>query len=402
LTATILQAELLRLHPISYREKVPVRPPPSSPPQNSQGHQPGWLAVARGTALGIALLLTLNLLEVLHHGASSTDNWFCSLQPLPESVSRVLLAMAVPSYLLYAIRRAIPGPIRSALLLISALFLAATARDFQTAFHTLPEAVRISGSARHISVLLTLLVAGVGLLSTSRLRTAGAAPAGPLLFAAIVTVGSFPLACVVTDGTPRPLPSLPCLCVLRPPTDSQAATTGPVSLAATAARIHKELPQARFMVVASGASDLAGQGPNPLSEALIATGIPPKSLLSLSADSDELLAAALRQHPVLQPPNPRQLAFIAPADELARLNLLARRHGLKPLLIPAADAQAAPITRLREAWQLLRAMAAPAADYFRSLRAPAETQRDFTPATDDAVDPQQLIKELQDAAAADP
>ena len=239
-------------------------------------------------------------------------------------------------------------------------------------------------------------------MSTSRLRAAGAAPAGPFLFAALVTVCSFPLACVVAAGTPRPLPSVPCLCVLRPPTGAQSATGGPVSLAATAARIHKELPQARFVVVASGASDLSGEASNPLREALIATGIPDKTLLSLSADSDELLAAALRQHPELQPPNPLQLAFIAPADELARLNLLARRHGLKPLLIPAADAQAAPTTRLREAWQLLRAMATPTADYFRSLRAPAETQLDFAPATDEAVDPQQLIRELQDAAAADP
>ena len=383
-------------------EKFPVRPPSRSLPQIPQGHQPGWLAIARGTALGTAFLLSLNLLEVLHYGASSTDNWFCSLQPLPESFSRVLLAMAVPSFLLYAIRRAIPGPIRSALLLISALFLAATARGFQADFHSLPESVRISGSARHISVFLTLLVAGVGLLSTSRLRAAGPSPAGPYLFATILTVCSFPLACVVSAGTPRPLPDVPCLCVLRPPTGVQSAPGGPVSLAATAARIHKELPQARFVVVQSGASDLSGEASNPLSEALIATGIPDKSLLSLSADSDQLLAAALRQHPDLQPPDPRRLAFIAPADELARLSLLARRHGLEPVLIPAADAQAAPTTLLREAWQLLRAMVTPAADYFRSLRAPAETQLEFAPATDETVDPQQLIRELQDAAAADP
>lgn len=379
-----------------------MKPPPRNPPQISTVSQPGWVAVARGTALGTACLLTLNLLEVLHHGSSSTENWFCSLQPLPESLSRVLLAMAVPSFLLYAIRRAIPGPIRSALLLISALFLAATARDFQTDFQTLPESVRISGTARHISVFLTLLVAGAGLISTSRVQAAGAAPAGPYLFATILTVCSFPLACVVSAGTPRALPKGPLLCVLRPPTDVQSATGGPVSLAATADQIHKELPQARFIVVATGASDLSGEASNPLHEALIATGIPAKSLLSLSADSDELLAAALRQHPELQPPNPRQLAFIAPADELARLNLLARRYGLKPLLIPDGDVQAAPTTRLLKAWQLLHAMATPAADYFRSLRAPAETQLDFAPATDEAVDPQQLIRELQDAAAADP
>jgi hypothetical protein len=47
-------------------------------------------------------------------------------------------------------------------------------------------------------------------------------------------------------------------------------------------------------------------------------------------------------------------------------------------------------------------MVTPAADYFRSLRAPAETQLEFAPATDETVDPQQLIRELQDAAAADP
>ncbi len=380
-----------------------MRPPLRSPPLIPPGRQPGWVAVARGTGLGTACLLTLNLLEILHYGSSSTDNWFCSLRPLPETFSRVLLAMAVPSYLLYALRRSLPGPIRGALLLISALLLAATVRDFQTTLQSLPEPERISGSARHVSVFLTLLVAGTGLLSTARLRAAGAAPAGPFLFAAVVTTFSFPLAWIVSAATHRPLPDVPYLCVLRAPPATQTATSTPASLAATALNFHSAHSQSRFLVNEPAPNGMPGAATASLRGELISAGLPEKAILQLSADSDEELFAALREHPDLQPPSPRQLVFIAPADELARLNLLARRHGRVPVLIPDAAADAAsPAATVYETWRLLQTMAAPAGDYVRSLRAPSETQMEFTPSSDELVDPQQLIRELQEAAAADP
>ncbi|MFM7058730.1 MAG: hypothetical protein ACKO2P_17600 [Planctomycetota bacterium] len=380
-----------------------MRPPLRSPLQIPPPRQPGWLAVARGAAFGMACLLTLNLLEILHFGSSSTENWFCSLQPLPETFSRVLLAMAVPSWLLYAVRRSIPGPVRNALLLISALLLAATARDFQSAFQSLPEPERISGCAQHLSVFLTLLVAAAGLLSNARIRAAGAAPAGPFLFAAAVTVVSFPLASIVSMATPRPLADVPCLCVLRTPAATRTGTSTSGTLATTAAQFHTAHPGSRFLVSVPAIADLAVPTPDSLRNALIAVGIPPKAILHLYADSDESLAKTLRQHPDLQPPSPRQLVFIAPAHELARLNLLARRSGQTPGCIPDAAAGAAsPVATVLETWRLLQIMAAPAMDYFHSLRAPAETQVDFAPASDELMDPRQLIRELQESTAAEP
>jgi alpha-beta hydrolase superfamily lysophospholipase len=161
--------------------------------------------------------------------------------------------------------------------------------------------------------------------------------------------------------------------------------------------------QSRFLVIEPASTGIPGAATASLRGELISAGLPDKAILQLSADSDEELFAALGEHPELQPPSPRQLVFIAPADELARLYLLARRHGRVPTLIPDAAADAAsPAATVYETWRLLQTMAAPAGDYLRSLRAPSETQLEFTPASDELVDPQQLIRELQEAAAADP
>ena len=85
---------------------------------------PRWLAVSRGAALGIGFLLTLNFFEILHLNTSPTENWFCSLTPLPDRLGLVVLAMAVPSFILFALRPGLPGPVRNALLLIIALLSA--------------------------------------------------------------------------------------------------------------------------------------------------------------------------------------------------------------------------------------------------------------------------------------
>ncbi|MEY3175813.1 MAG: hypothetical protein RLZZ436_3727 [Planctomycetota bacterium] len=359
------------------------------------------MSVSRGAALGFAGLLALNFLEILHCGTSSADNWFCSLQPIPETLSRVLLAMAIPSFLLFAFRPALPGPVRSALLLISALLLAATARDLQLNFQSLPEAVRLQGSARQISILATLLITGIGLLATSRLRTAGSGPVGPLFLAAILTVVSFPPACILSTSVPRPLTPGKLLCLLSTPSAETAGSSQFAGLVAQAQLVRETFPDTLFVVCEPASEEGSTTPGSQLRADLKAAGVPSQELRIPPQDVDAAFPRALLEHAALKPPVKRRLAVIAPAHELARLQLLARHQGISPILLPVAgDATTAgPETILRESWLLLQQMSAPAADYIRSLRAPAETDIGFSPNSDEALDPQQLMQELQDAAA---
>ena len=380
----------------------------SQPPtQIPLPRQPGWIGVSRGTALGLACLLSCNLMEILHYGSSSTENWFCSLRPLPDAMARVLVAMAVPSFLLFAIRSAVPGPIRNTLLLISALLLAAMARDLQVTFNQLPEADRFRGSARSIAAIAFLLTAGLGLLSNSRHGTATLGQTAPLLFAAAATVFAFPIACIQSASTPWPLPDKPQLCLITAPlTDNGNSSTSSTSasLAATAAGLIRIAPDTLFLVCKSARSGPSNAIAVDVQQALAAAGIPAEAILILPEVSEDALFASLPKHPSLQASPQRRISILAAAEELARLDLLARRHNLAPLLIPdsASTDAVSPSRTLRQTLQLLQTMVQPASEYLQSLRAPAETQLELSPDSDETVDPQQLIRELQEAAAAEP
>lgn len=367
--------------------------------------QPGWISVSRGAALGFACLLTCNLMEILHYGSSSTENWFCSLRPLPDSLARVLLAMAVPSFFLFALRSAVPGPVRNALLLIAALLLAAMARDLQVNFHDLPEADRLRGSARSIAAIAFLLTSGLGLLSNARHHAASYGQMAPLLFAAAVTVFGFPIACIQSASTPRPLPDGTQLCLIITPQARNSTSSTPASLAATSARLLRIAPDTLFLVCRTTAAstptdDLATE----LQKELAAASIPSNAISILFKVSDNALFAGLTKHPDLQTSPRRRISILAPAEELARLDLLARRHNLSPLLIPdtATTDAVSPSGTFHQTLRLLQTMVQPASEYLQSLRAPAETQMELSPSSDETVDPQQLMRELQDAAAADP
>jgi len=349
-------------------------------------------------------------MEILHYGSSSTENWFCSLRPLPDAMARVLVAMAVPSFLLFAIRSAVPGPIRNTLLLISALLLAAMARDLQVTFNQLPEADRFRGSTRSIAAIAFLLTAGLGLLSNSRPRTATLGQTAPLLFAAAATVFAFPIACIQSASTPWPLPDKPQLCLITAPlTDNGNSSTSstsstPASLAATAAGLIRIAPDTLFLVCKSARSGPSDAIAVDVQQALSAAGIPAEAILILPEVSEDALFTSLPKHPSLQASPQRRISILAAAEELARLDLLARRHNLAPLLIPdnASTDAVSPSRTLRQTLQLLQTMVQPASEYLQSLRAPAETQLEFSPDSDETVDPQQLILELQEAAAAEP
>lgn len=381
-----------------------MRPAPQPPAQISSTRQPGWIGVSRGAALGFACLLACNLMEILHYGSSSTENWFCSLRPLPDALARVLIAMAVPSFLLFAVRPAVPGPIRNTLLLISALLLAAMARDVQITFNQLPEADRVRGSARSIAAICVLLTAGLALLSSSRHRPATVGQTAPLLFAAMATIFGFPIACIQSASTPRPLPDEPQLCLITAPLTFNSTPSTPASLAATAAGLLKIAPNTQFLICKSATSAPSDAVAAELQKALATAGIPAKAISILPEVSENALFAALPKHPDLQTSPPRRAVILASAEELARLDLLARRHNLSPRLIPdnANTAALSPSGTVDQTLQLLQTMVQPASEYLQSLRAPAETQMELSPSSEETVDPQQLIRELQEAAAAEP
>ena len=70
-------------------------------PQLRSTHAPGWVAVARGAAAGLALLLICGLAEQRQWGTSLVDGWLFSLAPLPAALALALVAFTAPLLLLF-------------------------------------------------------------------------------------------------------------------------------------------------------------------------------------------------------------------------------------------------------------------------------------------------------------
>jgi hypothetical protein len=366
---------------------------------------PRWLAVSRGAALGIGFLLTLNFFEILHLNTSPTENWFCSLTPLPDRLALVVIAMAVPSFILFALRPGLPGPVRNALLLIIALLSACTARDCREISMAVPESLLFAAISRPLSFMIALLATAAGLLLGTQRRQSGNLSVLTMLFVATVTAAGFPLACIQSDATFRPLPKRPLLIVPQLTSRSHNNEHLP-HVAATTASAWKLHPNSKILLCSH---DLPNK-PDPLPEQALQlledAGVPRKAIVVQTiANSPAAYFEMLRSRPELQKSPPIQLAFAAPGYRLARLKLLARRHGLEPLLIPIGTDAAAlesPLETLLECWLMLKHMAEPASEYLHGVRPPAETQIQDDSPPDESIDPGQLLKELQDSAAAEP
>lgn len=376
------------------------------PQQIAAPAPPRWLAVSRGAALGLGLLFTLNFLEILHLNSSTAENWFCSLSPLPDRLGLVVLAMAVPSFLLFAVRPGVPGPVRNALLLIIALFAACSARDCREIFIAVPESTLIAACSRPLSVILPLLATAAGLLLGTQRRRSGNSSLATFLGIAAITAAGFPLACIQTDATLRPIPDIPLLIVPETITGPLDTTKLP-QIAATTANVWKLHHESRILLYLPASPEKSNPPLEQILKHFTDAGVPREAIITsqTAGNSPAVLFETLRSRPEIKKSTPVQLAFAGQGFRLARVKLLARRYGLKPLLIPVGTDVATtqnPIEISRECWFLLKSMAEPANEYLKSLRPPSETQLPDSQPSDETIDPEQLLRELQDSSATDP
>jgi uncharacterized membrane protein YwaF len=109
---------------------------------------PGWIAVTRGAALGMAILIALNLAEVRTSGTSAVENWMYSLRPLTESMGSALLAVMIPSLLLYVFRPALPGLLRTVLFVVVLAMCFFPGREFLQANSITDPTARNAAMAR--------------------------------------------------------------------------------------------------------------------------------------------------------------------------------------------------------------------------------------------------------------
>ena len=363
-------------------------------PQLRPSHAPGWVAISRGAAAGLALLLTCSLAEQRQWGTSLIDGWLFSLAPLPATAALALTAFAIPLLLLFTVAPGMPGPLRAICFLTILACCGFCGRDVWLAAEQTSEQIRSAALARPLGLLLILAVTGLGVVGCGSPAVRGRSSWFAMLLAAGLTVATFPVLSIQSDAV-RPVPAdcraqliVVPLCPNSESGDLSEALRDRLQTAAAELQRH---PAARLLLCRmqqTGTLPEASQ----LRSAAELQGIAEDRLL---IDAQPLpLPALLQQYSAPtatagdQPP---QVLLVSHWYELSRLRLLTRRAGLRP--VTAAARQRHALFRQNqliaaETLLLLRDLAMPAVEFARQSRVASETRLGEDPGTgDDTAEP---------------
>jgi vancomycin permeability regulator SanA len=296
------------------------------------GSAPGWMAVARGSALGLSFLLGCNLLEVSVHGTSAVQNWFCDLTPVPQSVALALMALAATSLLLFSIKPALPAPVRLVAVAVLAGLITLPALEAWTLSQTPADSSRTLALTGPLGLIMLATVALIGVMLGGSLLAKGRSSLLAILLSASICVASFLLVAVQSGGVsdPMSLPESGMVVVLGidqlPDADGQLAAPLEDRLK-TVAQILKDHPTSKLIV--AGAS-----GTEAMQAWLNSEGIEASRQIAL-ADPIEL--ADLVHQVSLQPEvaESRRIVLVAHWYQLARLRWLCRRDHLQVAAVAA-------------------------------------------------------------------
>lgn len=339
---------------------------------------PGWIAVTRGAALGMAILIALNLAEVRTSGTSAVENWMFSLRPLTESMGLALLAMLIPSLLLYVFRPALPGLLRTVLFVVLLAMCFFPGREFLQANAIADPIARNAAIARPLGLVLINLVIVFGVLGCAMPTVRGRSSVLVIIFSAVLTIVGFPILCIQTEAVPQGVDAASARAVLVFAAAGDGG--GEISEAMedrlqTAVKQLKKNPRS-VVLLCGNSGDRVLVSSQQMRGVVEEAGIPERRILvdDRGGKFQDVLQRVRGLPPLKDEP---EVVVVGHWYELARLKLLSRRSGLRARMI-AAEQQHALFGQnrlvLSEAWQLFQAMAEPAMQFLREVRVPSETE----------------------------
>lgn len=342
------------------------------------GPAPGWMGVARGAALGLACLLTLNLMEVLVHGTSAVENWFCSLQPLTQPMCIATIAMAATSLLLFSMKPGLPGPVWFATLGLVLLFAGFCGRELWQIAERTPDPIRITAMARPLGILMLLAVGGIGVLTGNADSVRGRSSLLAIVCSSAVTIVAFAVVTIQSGGLSDALPdeSLPVILVLGCGLNADGTATETLSdRVLTGCRLLRDGHGKRLVLSGSADTD-AGLESESMKQIAIAAGVAETVLLLHDGGSKQV--ASIRFVAGLPELNEdRRVIVVSHWYQLARARLLARRSGLSVAAVAAEQQHALFGQNLlvaKEVSALLLAFVEPGLDFVRTSAQPSDPQ----------------------------
>lgn len=367
---------------------------------------PGWIAVTRGAALGMAALVALNLAEVQVLGTSAVDNWLVSLRPLSETLGVVALAAMIPCLLLYVVRPALPGVLRTVVFLSLLAMCGAWARELMQANAIADPLQRNAALTRPLGLLLINLVIVIGIPGSALLSNQGRSSVFSILFSAILTLAGFPILSIQTEGVPIGGSGAAARAVVVFATAGDAGgelSEAMIDRLTTAMEQLREHPRS-VLVLCGSAGDRQLATVAQMRKFVTDGGVQESRIRDDSAGG-ELQSVLQRVRELPQVRGEPEVVLVSHWYELARLKMLSHRSGLRARLV-AAKQQHALFGQNRlvvfEAWLYGRAMVEPAMSFLQDVRVPSEAELEPLELREDKVpEGENPFREVLDGAERD-
>jgi vancomycin permeability regulator SanA len=336
----------------------------------SSGLAPGWMAVSRGSAFGLSILIALNLMEIGVHSTSSVKNWFADFSPLTQPVGLTILAMSATAMFMFCMRPALPAPVQWASLGLLLVFVVFCCRELWQLSSRAEQVHAAASMTKPVGILMILLVAGIGVFSGNSERVHGQSSVTAIFVSALLTIQAFAVVTMQSAGvseTPTESAAPMILVFGRPlSTDGHPSDLTTADITASVQALLRD--EGHHLMLASTSAETSSDEVEAMKSLAIALGADSSRILT---DDKHTQVADLLKGLAMCPElaDDRRLVIVAHWYELARLRILARRAGIEVTSVAAMQENVPDgqnIRIARECGALLWAMSAPTVHYLKT------------------------------------
>ncbi|MBA3312128.1 MAG: YdcF family protein [Planctomycetota bacterium] len=325
----------------------PLREEHEESPSEDLSAGPAWAAFARGVALFFGTLIVVDLFSPSSHFTGSL--WWLDLRPLPVSVATGFLGVCAAVLVAFAARASLPKPIRVVATVCVVLMIVIALKDATLYYGLLKRGDLHAGPPVAFSLHVAACLGAIVLALRATPSAAGVKDVLCVLLGFNAALISLPVAQIACTGPIDGRRSAAAVVVFAPRAFEPETCFENRALAAIA--LHKAGLIPRFLV----AGDADGERLEEMQRLAAEAGIAESSVVSLPAGDEAATFRALKaEFPTADGRDPELLA-VSDFDHLPRLQMTARRAGVKLATVPAVAAQSPSRTvLLRETLELWR------------------------------------------------
>ncbi len=302
---------------------------------------PGWIGVSRGAALGIAMITTLNLLEVFAFNTSAVQNWLCNFRMITQPLCIAILTMLATAALMYSVKPALPAPVWMATLVLVTIVAVFAGWELWEVTQHVPENLRQMAMSRPLGILMLFAVAGMGMLVGDSPSAYGKSSLMVIAGTSLLAVMGFVVVTLQSGSIGDPIPSdaAPAILILGCGVESDGKPSEALTdRMATGDKLFLE-GHGKMLILSGGPGEGSVTESAAMKKLALEAGVPETKLL---LDSAGINAADSIQYASALPEleNDRRIIVVSHWYQLARIRMLGRQAGLQVIAVPAEQQHA--------------------------------------------------------------